>query len=82
MALSCSTQSVLPTMSFRFVFRLPFTSAVARDAGQECAERSADGVNAEGVERVVIAEPALELEQAKNGTRPAATPMIIAPRGC
>ena len=71
MALSCSTHSVLPTMSFRLVFRFGLTSARGEDAGQERAERAADGVDAEGVERVVVAERVLELGagEERNDTR-------------
>ena len=61
MALSCSSQSVLPTTSFRLVLRLRVDVGVAKTPVSERAQRAADAVHAEGVERVVVAERVLEL---------------------
>ena len=43
------------------MLRLALTSGVGEEAGEERAERAADGVHAEGVERVVVPEHGLEL---------------------
>ena len=48
------------------------------DAGQDRAQRAADAVDAEGIERIVVAERRFELVQARKQTMPAATPMTSA----
>ena len=49
------------------------------DAGEERAERAADAVDAEGVERVVVAERGLELGAGEEAeSTPASTPMMHA----
>src|SRR5207245_9136967 len=40
------------------------------DTGPEGAERSADGVNTEGVQRIVITEPAFDLVTEEPGDQP------------
>ena len=45
------------------------------EAGDERAQRAADAVDAEGVERVVVLKSAFSLVQARYGTTPASTPI-------
>ncbi len=66
-------------MSLRLVSKLPLTLSVARNARQQGAQRAADRVNPEGVERVVVTQPALDLVAHEERDAPASTPMIIAP---
>ena len=47
--------------SARLVLRFALTSGGGEEAGHERAQRAADAVNAEGVERVVVLEHRLQL---------------------
>ena len=70
-ALSCSSQSVGPRAPERFVFRFGLASGVARKPVSSAPMRAADAVHAERVERVVVAEEALELRarEVRDGPR-------------
>ena len=74
MALSCST----PERRWRRVgqavvlgrlrrSRLALAAWRGQEAGQEGAQGAADGVDAEGVQRVVVAEPAFSLQHGEEG---------------
>ena len=54
-------------------------AGVGEEAGEQRAQGAADGVDAEGVERVVVPSTALSFVQARKGTTPAAIPMMTAP---
>ena len=77
-ALSCSIQSALPTMLAEVGVEVALTVRRREHAGEHRAHRTADAVDTERVERVVVLERALSFVHARNGTTPASTPISTA----
>src|SRR5882757_9310681 len=79
MALSCSIQSDLPTMSLRFVFRLPLTEAVAKMPVTKAPSVPPTAWTPKVSSASSYLKKDFSLVQARNGTAPASTPTQMAP---